>query len=139
MKKSYTLIDHTADMGIEVTASSKEELFKLAGEAFCDVVCDLPSIAKRVARHLTIKKNSIAELMQAFLSELLYLFDTEHILYSGVEVSRVTSHELEVILTGEMIDSKKHQVKTGIKAVTHHQLTVEKRGTKWHARVIFDV
>lgn len=154
MTSKYRVIDHTADMGIEVEAASIKELFKNAGEAFCDIICDQPIIGTKIEKKIKIQKKTIEELLQAFLTELLYLFDTERELYSEVVIKNIRvgallaapklgarqgAPLLDAILRGEKIDPNRHKIKTGIKAVTFHQLKVEQRGGKWHARIIFDV
>jgi SHS2 domain-containing protein len=42
-------------------------------------------------------------------------------------------------LTGESFNSKKHLIKTEIKAVTYSGAKVEKIKSGWRARIIFDV
>jgi SHS2 domain-containing protein len=49
------------------------------------------------------------------------------------------SGQIVAQLQGEPYDSDKHQLKTEIKAVTYHGLSVEKTVRGWKAKVIFDV
>jgi SHS2 domain-containing protein len=37
------------------------------------------------------------------------------------------------------MDPARHEIKTGIKAVTYHQLYVRKRAGIWEAQVILDI
>ena len=135
----YQLIDHTADIGIEVSADTKEELFAKAARAFCDLICDIKSIKPVVERKVAVIRDNPAHLLQALLNELLYLFETRHELYSKVIRLHFQDDGLMAVVSGEKIDSKRHEIKTGIKAVTYHQLRVWQEGKVWKARVIFDV
>ncbi|MBI2339751.1 MAG: archease [Deltaproteobacteria bacterium] len=135
----YQLIDHTADIGIEVTAGAKEALFSKAARAFCDLICDIKSVKPVVERKIAVIRDNPAHLLQALLNELLYLFEVKHEFYSEVVRLRFQENGLTVVVRGEKIDSKRHEIKTGIKAVTYHQLKVWQEGGKWKARVIFDV
>lgn len=154
----YTLIDHTADTGIEIQAESLEALFQVAGEAFCDLICDRETIGTKIERKISITAKNLEELLHAFLNELLFLFDSEHFLFSGVQIklsppspgppvrsggppspTRGEGIRLTALLEGEKIDPKRHKIKMGIKAVTWHQLKVWKKGKTWKGRVIFDV
>jgi hypothetical protein len=42
-------------------------------------------------------------------------------------------------LRGEVFDPNRHMPRGEIKAVTYHQLAVEKLADEWRARIIFDV
>ena len=45
--KPYTLIDHTADLAIEVIGSSFTELMENAGFALFDIICNPDEIAPK--------------------------------------------------------------------------------------------
>ena len=40
MNKSYTLLDHTADLRIRISGASRVELYQNAGLALADLICD---------------------------------------------------------------------------------------------------
>jgi SHS2 domain-containing protein len=46
---------------------------------------------------------------------------------------------LHVSMQGESFDPSRHTSRGEIKAVTYHQLTVEKVSQEWRTRIIFDV
>jgi len=46
---------------------------------------------------------------------------------------------VEAIARGEVLDPARHEIKTGIKAVTYHQLYVEESEGGWETQVIFDI
>ncbi|MBI4411158.1 MAG: archease [Deltaproteobacteria bacterium] len=135
----YQLIDHTADIGIEVTAHTKGELFTKAACAFCDLICNLKTVRPVVERKIAVIRDNPAHLLQALLNELLYLFETKHELYPEVVRLNFKDNGLTAVVRGEKIDPARHEIKTGIKAVTFHQLEVKEEGGVWKARVIFDV
>lgn len=137
--KNYTIIDHTADMGIEVTGPSKKDLLQNAAVAFCDLICDVDSIQPKKERKIEIYRKTDEELLQAFLSEILFLFETNEELYVKVDIVELTPKGLKAMVYGEKLDYNRHQIKTGIKAVTYHQLKVEQIGDEWKTRIIFDV
>ena len=61
-----------------------------------------------------------------FLREILYLFNGEKFVTGSCEIIKFTNKELQVRLTGESFNSKKHLIKTEIKAVTYSGAKVEK-------------
>lgn len=139
MKQYYKLIDHTADLGIKVFGSSKQELFQNAALAFCDLICDRTTVQPVVERRLKCQRPNDEELLHAFLSELLYYFDTNHELYSKIEIEEFKTGKVAAKIYGEKIDPQKHDIKTGIKAVTYHLFKIEEVKNKWQAQIIFDV
>jgi SHS2 domain-containing protein len=48
-------------------------------------------------------------------------------------------YNLSATLSGEKFNKKKHIVLTDIKAVTYHDLKVEKREDQWVAEVLCDI
>src|SRR3989454_339401 len=74
--------------------------------------------------------------LQVQLHELLYVHETQRLLFSSFDV-HVEGTSLEGRARGEGIDKKRHELKLVIKAVTRHGLTVDP--DKGIAEVIFDI
>ena len=53
--KKYKLLDHTADIGIEVWGKTKKELFENAVEAMFDLMVDLAGINNVNVKIVTLK------------------------------------------------------------------------------------
>ena len=138
---NYTFFDHTADIGIEVTGRTRKALFVNASGALFDVMIQSKTggVAKKQQKKIAVEGTDVADLLINFLRELLYLFNGEKFITGGCEIIKFTNQELQAWLTGESFDSKKHLIKTEIKAVTYSGLTVEKEKAGWRARIIFDV
>ncbi len=135
----YEIVDHTADIGIRLRASSLEELFQGAALAFYDLLVESSSVESRETRRLHVEADAVDELMVAWLSELLYLFETERFLACRVQIEHMSEHELEARLEGEEFNPDKHKLLLLFKGVTFHQLEVRKTQEGWVAQVIFDV
>jgi SHS2 domain-containing protein len=138
---NYKFFDHTADIGVEVTGRTRKELFVNAAAALFDVMIESKTGEKSAKQHktITIAGADAADLLINFLRELLYLFNGEKFITVRCEIIKFTNKELQARLTGESFNSKKHLIKTEIKAVTYSGLTVEKVKAGWKARIIFDV
>ncbi len=78
-------------------------------------------------------------LMVDWLSELLYLHDVEYLLFKEFTVGSLGEDGLEAVVKGEPFQEGVHVIKTEIKAVTYHQIKVEKEKGGWKAQVIFDL
>lgn len=132
-------IDHTGDVGIEVAAPSLEDLFARAAWAMFNVLADLASVQPRAALPVAVAAEDRAALLVRWLSELNFLHATQGWLFCAFEVEALGERRLAATARGERYDDACHTVYTEIKAVTFHDLTIERRGEGWHARIIFDL
>ena len=135
---SFEFIDHTADAGIRVEAPTLEDLFETAGSAFTQLVTSVDSIECRVERRFKLQEDDIENLLVSWLQELLYLLDTEDLIFARFQV-KLHDFSLEATAWGDVFDPNIHTMKTEIKAVTYHQLEVAKSDQGWQTQVIFDI
>jgi SHS2 domain-containing protein len=135
----FRIVEHTADTGIEVEAASLEDLFAGAATGMFSIMVDPDTVTAVVSREIGLEAGDLEGLMFTWLNELLYLLGAEELVLSRFEVKTVSGARIEATAWGETIDLGKHRMMGEIKAATYHQMTVEKRGQSWFARVIFDV
>lgn len=135
----YILIDHTADIGIDAFGATLQELFTNAAFALFDIITDLPRVAGQVKHTITVSGIDREQLLVNWLSELLYLHDVKNLLFRDFQITDMTDTQLTALVCGEPFNEETHVIKTGIKAVTHHNLSIVKTGHQWKARVIFDL
>ena len=129
-------IDHTADVGIRAHGKTVSELFESAAAGMFSLIAD-PARVKAVGEvEVRLAADDLPGLLVAWLSELLFLHETQHLLFSRFEV-RVRGTELHARAWGEAIDRRRHELKLAVKAVTYHRLSVDVE--KGVAEVIFDV
>jgi len=137
--KPYRLIIHTADLGMEVKGKDLPDLFIQAGWAFFDVMMEARRIDLTQERRIKVTAPDREALLVAWLGELLYLFETQHLVFGKFLIQSMTSQSFQVSGWGELFDLKKHHLKSTIKAVTYHQLRIWEEKGSWRARVIFDL
>jgi SHS2 domain-containing protein len=135
---SYELIDHTADVGIRVKAASPDALFETAALALTELMTDAATVEPRLERSVELKEESLDLLLVCWLQEILYLMDTEGLVFSVFEV-RIEGAALQATLRGESFNPEVHPRKSDVKAVTYHHLEVATHGDRWEARVILDI
>ena len=138
-KKRFEILDHTADIGIIVYGEDLKTLFENAGEAFFHIITDLKSVRRRIERKIEIQGESLERLMVDWLTELLYLHDVENLLFKGFKVESVGEKGLRARVKGEPFQEGVHMIKTGVKAVTYHQIQVRKENGNWRAQIILDL
>ena len=135
----YEIFEHTADLGLRIRAADLPTLFADAGRGLFAMVVENPdSIEPAESRDFRIAGSDLTYLLFDWLNELLYLCDTEQLVCSQFEV-RLDEQGLTATARGERIDPGRHHLTHEIKAITYHELKVEREGTGWLAEVIVDI
>lgn len=131
-------IEHTGDLGIELTAPTRCELFRRAVLALAALLVERTGVAEREQREITVEAEADPDLMHDLLAELLALFTVEGFIWRDASATEA-GRSLRVTVRGEPFDPARHAFRGEIKAVTYHALMVESSPNEWRARVIFDV
>jgi SHS2 domain-containing protein len=139
MKKKFSLIDHTADIGLKVYGVDEKELFVNAASGMFNLITALKKITPTISFTLSLKANSKEDLLVEWLRELLYYYNVKEMLFSSFIIEEFSPTALKAKVKGEKIDLAKHSIRTEIKAVTFHQLKIEKKKNYWQTQIIFDV
>jgi SHS2 domain-containing protein len=137
--KRFEILDHTADIGLIIYGEDLKALFENAGEAFFRLITDLRKVRRRTERRIEIGGETLERLMVDWLTELLYLHEVENLLFKGFKVESVGKEGLRARVKGEPFQEGVHVIKTGVKAVTYHQIEVRKENERWRAQIIFDL
>lgn len=135
----YILIDHTADIGIDVFGDSLQDLFANAAFAMFDIIADLSNVKNKDEYRISVSGVDREQLLVNWLSELLYLHDVNGLLFKDFTINNITDTQLDAIARGEGYKDGIHIIKTEMKAVTYHNLSIIKKDSQWQGRIIFDV
>ena len=136
---AYQIIDHTADLGIIVKGPDVKGLFIRAAQAMTDLMVKGEIRDKTARRDVLIEGEDFPDLMVRWLGEILYLFEGENLIVNSIEIKSIGPIKVEATLTVTSFEPKRHRVLREIKAVTYHQISVDKVNDGWEARVIFDI
>ena len=137
--RQYEYIEHTGDIGIRVYGKELKDLFENASKAFFEILTDRESIEPSFEKQIIVENKGWDRLLVSWLSELLYLFEVDQWLFRNCRINSLTENRIEAICSGEEYDPKRHEIKTGLKAVTHHQMCVQQVNGLWETSIIFDV
>ena len=136
---AYRVFDHTADLGVEVTAATFGELYAEACHALFDLLADLSTVRAAVVRVIVVSGQDPDDLLVNFLREALYAWSGEGFLMKSCRVQEAAPRRLRALLSGEPYDPARHRSRQEIKAVTYHQAAVRQIDAGWIGRVVFDV
>ena len=139
MSGSFTVLSHTADTGIAVTADTFGELLEWAARGMFALMYDLGDADPEGSITVEVAASTAEDLLVDVLSELLYLSEAEDVIPCRFDVVEADPTSARVTIG---VTRMRPELLHGppIKAVTYHELLVEAQddGT-WQARVVFDV
>jgi len=137
------MLDHTADVGFELRASTLEELFDEARRALLMVAFERPPQDAQEEREVRLSAPDRETLLVRWLNELTYLIQDAGFVPVGAQIrldeTGGADLSLRASLAGAPILLEEYGWQGEIKSATFHGLDVSNDDEGWHARVILDV
>jgi len=127
-------ISHTADWSVRVWAQDLPALFAEAARAMNSLSGIVTDKGPRLRRSFEAEGPDAESLLVAFLSELVYFQEQENLAFERFEAV-VEEERLKVEMEGAQIIS----IDKAIKAVTYHNMKVEKTSRGLEIVIVFDV
>lgn len=138
--KAFEFFDHTADVGVRAYGKTLEEAFSNAALGVFEIITDTSKVEQKEQREIYINSYDLENLLYKWIEELLYYYDTELMLFSRFDVMIDTDNMiLEGIAWGERFDEKKHERRTVVKAMTYHQMSIEKIDDMYIITFVVDI
>ena len=129
----HEIFEHTADLGLRVTAPTLELLVADAASGLFQIIAgDLAQIRPRPdhAERFDVAGTDPTWLLFDWISELHAAFELRRMLFcAGLHA---TAH-------GERYDPVRHTLAHEIKAITQHELSVVETAGGWEATLIVDI
>ena len=135
----YETFDHTADLGLRIRADTLDGLFADAARGlFSVLVANLDDVQPVEEVTFALDPDEFDLLLFDWLAELLYTFETRRLLLAQFDV-HVGDDGLRATARGEPLDPSRHVMAHEIKAITYHELKVQRSNGGWLAEVIVDI
>jgi SHS2 domain-containing protein len=139
----FETFDHTTDLGLRVDADSLSELFAEAAVGLTSlIVADVGTVESSQQRTFEVSSPDLEYLYFDWLSELLYLFESDGWLTANASVE-ISGNSLRGVVRGETCSETRHRRSHEVKAITYHGLSVlpteRDGGQVWSAEVIVDI
>lgn len=136
--------DHTADVQARCWGKSLEEAFnQTAYSLMATITPDLKKISPKVEKKIKIEAEDKEALLFDFLSELLYIFDVEELVFNNIKVQIIKETEdlyvLNALLRGEKFDLTKHEIGVEVKAITYSFMEITESKNKVEISIVFDI
>ncbi|MFQ6053014.1 MAG: archease [Candidatus Bathyarchaeia archaeon] len=136
---SYVEGGPSGDLTLEAYGGSLEEAFASAAMAMFNAMTPLEGVAEALARRVEASADDLGGLLFDFLDELIYLHEVELLVFSRFDVHiDVERMSLRAECRGERFDPERHEQGIVVKAVTFHQMRIERGEKGWVIRVVLD-
>ena len=138
----YRFVDHTADVAVDLTGRTVEDLFASAAQALTDTITRLDAVRPLVTQSVTLESGALDDLLVDWLNELLYRFEVQNVLVSDATVTITSAADrwhLGGTIAGEPFDPSRHPSRVLVKSATYHGLHVAQTADEWTARIVFDI
>lgn len=143
MASNFKYIDHPADIALEISGNTYEELFRAALEGWKYSVIDPAKDQREVeSRYIEIEENSAEELLVTFIQEFNYLLEIKKIFPLKVNNLNITKKENRLKLKSDITVrtlTGSDTIKNEIKAVTFHRLEIRKERDLYKTIIVFDI
>jgi SHS2 domain-containing protein len=134
----FEVLEHTADVGIRAYGADITEAFANAARGLFSLITELDDIREVEEREIELTADDQESLLVNWLNELIYLFDTENIVFKRFDITQLDDNQLKAKCYGERADISRHKIKTGVKGTTYHMLAIE-RNDGYKVEVLFDI
>lgn len=129
---------HPADVGICFWAPDLPGAFLTAARGLSALLggMQIPPGDRSIRIH--VEGDDRQELLFNWLSEILYYFDGEDLLISRCRIERAGDRALDAICTG-VVPTGSSEETYDVKAITYHQLALDRVPEGWRGRFFVDI
>jgi SHS2 domain-containing protein len=133
----FEVLEHTADVGVRAEATSLEECFRQATLGLLEI-SGSHRLGDGDKKDISVEADDLDALLVDWLEEVLYLQDSADAVVTDVTVNHVGRAGATGSVT---IAPRGNEVLEGtaVKAITYHQLAVNRAEEGWTATVFFDI
>jgi SHS2 domain-containing protein len=132
----FEIVDHTADWALRIRGNDFATLLLNAALGMSSLlVAELYSVPLTVQREIELEAYDAETLLVDWLGELAYYAEDEQLVFREFRLRDVTPNHLSAqIRGGQAPELQKH-----IKAVTYHDLAIERTDSGLTVTIVFDV
>lgn len=137
---AFKILPHTADVRLQVTGLTLEELFRSALKGMAHLqkkdFCEEEKTGFSLEENIKVRSTDQTSLLIDFLSEVLTSSHINKVIYCQVNFDKLSATELSATIKGDRVD----YFEDDIKAVTYHEAEIiENEDLQLETVVIFDI
>ena len=135
----FEILEHTADAGVLARGRTLAEAFEHAAQGMFSIMVNLDGVREVEQRSIAVEGHDWPSLLVAWLLELIYYSDVEGLLFKRFQMDDFRPYALRAVAFGEPVDRRRHELGTGVKAITRHMLEVEEGPDGGRVQVLLDI
>ncbi|MCH7718526.1 MAG: archease [Chloroflexi bacterium] len=136
----YESLEHTSEAGIIARGATLAEAFANIAEGMYDLMLELDGVEERESREIALEDQNSEALLVDWLLELLFLTETEGLVFRRFAVDELSETRLRARVWGERFDPERHRShNVVVKAVTHYLLEIGRENGGYRVQVLFDI
>ncbi|RLI65419.1 MAG: archease [Promethearchaeia archaeon] len=140
----FEFLDHPADVWVHAWGPTLEASLEQCLYALMETMMNTKLIQAKQEFPIDITDETKGSLLIAFLSEFLFLFDTEWVIIKSIKLSpieKLPSGHLRLRGTayGEIFDPNKHEPDTEVKAITYSYLEINEKPSRTDIKIVYDI
>ncbi len=136
----YEPLEHTAEAGVVAHGATLAEAFANVAEGMYDLIVELDGVEERETRDVAVEGESSEKLLVDWLLELIFLTETEGLVFRRFQVDELSDTKLRARAWGEPFDPERHRSNNVmVKAVTQYLLEIREEDGGYRVQVLFDI
>ncbi len=137
---TYEFLEHTADVKFKANGNSINEVFEEVGKALIETINAGVYIKGKIVKQISIKGESLENLLYNFLEEFLFLLDAEGFVTISIKTIEVDIDNFSLIaeLVGDSVYNYDN-FSNEVKAITYSDMSIKNIGNVWEVVGVFDV
>lgn len=137
---TFAEIDHTADLGLDLSGPSPEAVLEAAQRGLIQVLMgEIQESGPLQERTVILSADSYPDLLKAWCEAVYDLLESERFVAVETNVASAEPDRFCAVVRGLVVSPARAMEASELKAVTYHQLKFGGTDEWWQARVIFDV
>lgn len=136
--------EHTADVSVKSWGRNLEEAFSQTALSLMETITpNLKKVSTIIVKEIDIESEDKYALCIDFLSEFLFIFDVEELVFSDINVKSIEKiekgYKLRALVRGEKFDKDRHEIGTEVKAITYSFMNIEEKKNRVEINIVFDI
>ncbi|MDR0438644.1 MAG: archease [Methanocalculaceae archaeon] len=136
---TFEELEHTADVRMKITAPSLLDLFVESGFALAEILYgEYQKEPETISFPIEAKGNEVVESIVNFLSELLFLTETEYLVPVSFDLA-AEGCVVSGVVAGVLFDRTKHTGGIEVKGISYSGISLAKTAAGYELIIIFDI
>jgi len=129
-------MDHTADLAVEMWAPTQEELLIVGARAIIEILTEGCPVTPDAVREIAIDGIDPEDRLVQWLNEIIYAAVTGGFLFAG---GKLCLGDTTLVARIQGQSNALDVIRTELKSVTYHDLSLRREAGVWRAFVVIDV